>query len=158
MTTEHSTQSIRDALEQTYQDNRALLAQLTDADLDRPTANPKWQVRQLAGHIAEDAAGTVYVGKLLARGKNAKAPDFVVNLANWWGLRKYKRVRAAGLLPIIDARQRELMAWVGELTPDALANGGEISGMGRMTLAEFLIANCAHGRDHGADLQAALHR
>ncbi len=150
--------TIRAALDETYRENRALIAGLSDADLERPTPNPKWKVRQLAAHIAEDDGGTVYVGKLLAKGKNAKAPDVLINLFNWWGLRKYKQARATDLVAVMDAKHRELLAWVGTLTPEQLARGGAVSRMGRLTLAEFLGRNQAHGQEHGADLRAALAR
>jgi hypothetical protein len=152
------TATLRHALEETHQESRALIAGLSDADLDRPTANPKWRVRQLAAHIAEDDGGTVYVGKLLARGKDAKAPDFVINLANWWGLRKYRRATVAGLLKVKDERHGRLLTWFDTLTPAQLSNRGEISQMGTMTLAEFLTANSAHSRDHGDEIRAALRR
>ena len=149
-------EAIRGALDETYQENRALIAGLSDADMDRPTPNPRWKVRQLAAHIAEDDGGAVYVGKLLAKGKNAKAPGFVVNLANWWSLRKYRKARASDLLPVIDTKHRELLRWLDTLPSEALVRGGEISQMGRMTLGEFLVKNREHSRAHGADIRAAL--
>ncbi len=150
--------AIRRALEDTYRENRALIVGLSDADLERPTPNRKWHVRQLAAHIAEDDGGTLYVGKLLAKGKNAKAPAVVVNLLNWWGLRKYRKARAADLPPVMDAKHRELMTWLDTLTPQDLARGGEVSQVGRVTLGEFLVKNQAHSREHGDDIHAALGR
>jgi hypothetical protein len=150
--------SIRGALEETYRRNRELIAGLSDADLERPTANPGWRVRQLAAHIAEDDGGTLYVGKLLAQGKNAKAPDFLVNLANWWSLRKHRRARAADLLAVLDRKHQALLAWLDTLTPEDLARGGEISQLGRLTLGEFLIKNSEHSREHGDEVRAALGR
>lgn len=147
---------LRRALEATYQENRALIAGLSDADLERRTPNPKWRVRQLAAHIAQDDAATVYVGTLLAKGKNARAPDFVVNLANWWGLRRYRKARVGDLLPEMDRKHRDLLAWLDTLTPEQLQRGGEISQMGRMTLAEFLSRNRQHSREHGNEIRAAL--
>jgi len=150
--------SIRDALEATYRENRALIAALDDADLERRTPNPKWRVRQLAAHIAEDDAGTVYVGRLLAKGKNAKAPDVLINLVNWWGLRKYQKARAAELVAVMDAKHGELLAWLKTLTPAELARGGAVSQVGQVTLGEFLARSPAHSREHGADIRAALGR
>jgi hypothetical protein len=149
-------QSIRAALEQVYQENRALIAGLTDADLGRPTPNPRWKVRMLAAHIAEDPAGAVYVGRLLARGKNAKAPDFVVNIANWWSLRKHKRAATTQLVDLLDRRQQELLTWFDALPEESLGQGGEVSQVGKVTLGEFLIQNGEHSREHGADIRSAL--
>lgn len=149
-------QSIRAALEQVYQENRALIAGLTEADMERPTPNPKWKVRQLAAHIAEDPAGALYVGKLLARGKNAKAPDFIVNLFNWWGLRKYKKVSAADLVAVLDRRQQDLLTWFDSVPEAALGNGGEVSQVGTVTVGEFLTRNGEHSREHAADIRSAL--
>jgi hypothetical protein len=148
--------TIRQSLEATYQENRALIAGLNDADLNRPSPNPHWKVRQLAAHVAEDDAGTLYVAKLLAQSKNAKAPDILVNVLNWWGLRKYKRAGVAELLPVMDRGHTELITWLDALPPEALERGGEISGMGRLTLAEFLVQNCEHSRAHAADIRTAL--
>jgi hypothetical protein len=149
-------QSIRAALEQCYQENRALIAGLSDADMERPTPNPKWNVRTLAAHIAEDPAGAVYVGKLLARGKNAKAPDFIVNLFNWWGLRRFKSATASELVTVLDRRQQELLAWFDSVPEQALQNGGEVSQVGKVTLGQFLTQNGEHSREHGADIRSAL--
>lgn len=148
--------AIRTSLEEVYRENRALIAGLTEADMDRPTPNPRWKVRQLAAHIAEDDAGALYVGKLLARGKNAKAPDFLINLTNWWGLRKYRRARPADLLPVLDDRHQKLLTWLDSVAPEDLQRGGEISQMGTMSLGEFLVKNGAHSREHAADIRAAL--
>ena len=149
---------VRDVLEQTYQVNRALIAGLSESEFARKTPNPRWRVRQLAAHIAEDDAGTLYVGKLLARGKNAKAPDFVINVANWWSLRKHRKATPATLLAVLDRRHGELMAWLNTLQPEQLERGGEISQLGRLTLAEFLGQNSAHSREHAADICAAIGR
>ncbi|HLZ69524.1 MAG TPA: DinB family protein [Dehalococcoidia bacterium] len=148
--------TLRQALETSFQENRALISALSDADLARRTPNPKWRVRQLAAHIAQDDGGTTYVGKLLARGKNAKAPDLLINLANWWGLRKYRKAHAADLLPVMDQKHRDLLAWIETLTPEQLQRDGEISQLGRMTLGEFLDRNQQHSREHGNEIRAAL--
>lgn len=148
--------ALRQSLEETYQQNRALIAGLSDADLTRPTPNPKWRVRQLAAHIAEDDAGALYVAKLLARGKNAKAPDFVVNLLNWWGLRKYKRATVPELVTVMDERHRALAEWLQAVPPDDWQHGGFVSQVGQVTLAEFLLQNRSHSQDHGDDIRVAL--
>jgi len=148
--------TIDQALAETYQANRALLSGLRETDLARPTTNPTWRVRQLAAHIAEDDGGSLYVGRLLARGRNAKAPEIMVNLANWWTLRKYKRARPADLVAVLDRKHQELMSWLATLPAEQLAQAGEVSGMGRLTLGEFLVRTGAHSREHAADLRAAI--
>jgi hypothetical protein len=148
--------SIREELEQVYQENRALIAGLCEEDMRLPTPNPRWNVRQLAAHIAEDPAGALFVGRLLAKGKNAKAPGLLIDLANWWGLRKYKQANAAALLSVLDRRQQELLGWFDSVPEAALADGGEVSQVGAVTLGEFLTRNGAHSREHVADIRAAL--
>ncbi|MFN8559154.1 MAG: DinB family protein [Dehalococcoidia bacterium] len=148
--------AVRRALEQAYQENRALIAGLDDASLALPTPNPKWRVRQLAAHIAEDDGGVLFIARQLAKGKNAKAPGFVVDLLNWWTLRRYKRARAADLLPVMDTKHKELMDWTATLPEEMWSNGGEISGLGRHTVGSFLQASGEHSRVHGDDIRAAL--
>ncbi len=150
--------AIRQSLEETYRGNRTLLAGLQDSDLERTTSNPKWRVRQLAGHVAEDDGGALYIGKLLARGKNARAPDFVANLLNWWSVRKYRKAHGADLAPVLDRKHRELMSWFDGLSPEALDQSGTVSQMGHLTLSDFLVRNCAHSREHAVEIQAALAR
>ena len=146
------------ALEAMYQDNRKLIAGLSATDMQRPTPNPKWNVRQLAAHIAEDAGAMLSVGRLLARGKSAKAPDFVVNLANWWTLRKYGKARPTDLLLVMDANHQQALAWVRGLPSGALSHSGEVSQMGQLTLAEFLVKYPEHSRAHASAIHAALAR
>jgi len=153
-----STTELRDALQQIFDENRTLIADLSPSDMARPTANPRWKVRQLAAHIAEDDGGTLYVAKILAKGKNAKAPTFVVNLANWWSLRKYSKAQPADLLAVMDKKHHELAQWLDALPEEALQRGGEVSGMGHVTTSGFLIENCKHSQEHAAELRAALAR
>ncbi len=101
--------AIRTALEESYQQKLALVGSLSESDLGRRTANPKWTVRHLAAHIAEDDGATLNIGKLLARGKNATAPDFVVNIMNWWAIRRHRRSRPAELTAVLDEKHRPLM-------------------------------------------------
>jgi hypothetical protein len=150
--------TVQDALEQSYQQNRALLSGLKEADLSRPTTNPHWKVRQLAAHIAEDDGGALYIGKLLARGKNARAPGFVVNLMNWWSVRHYRKAGAQQLVDVLDQKHGRLLDWLAGLPAGALDQGGEISQMGRLTTGEFLIKNAEHSREHAAEVRAALGR
>jgi hypothetical protein len=148
--------TIRAALEETHQESRALIAGLNTGDLDRRTRNPKWTVRQIAAHIAEDDGATLYVAKLLARGKNATAPGFVVNLANWWALRKYRRAATGDLLATIDQKHAALMNWLTNVPAEALERQGTISQVGRMSLAEFLVKSGTHSREHAADIRAVI--
>src|SRR5690348_9917256 len=101
------TATLRTTLDAAYQENRKLLAGLSETDMDRRTSNPRWRVRQLAAHIALDERGMVAVGKLLARGKNAKAPGFVIDLMNWWSLRKQRTAGPAGLLAVMDGGHQQ---------------------------------------------------
>lgn len=148
--------TIRAALENAYHQNCELLATLGDSDLARPTANPGWRVRQLAAHIAEDEGGVLFIGKRLARGKNVKAPAFLVDLLNWWTLRKHRRARPADLLSLIETRHRELMHWLDDLPAESMTRGAEVSQLGWLTVADFLVQSQAHSQQHAADLRAAL--
>jgi hypothetical protein len=57
---------------------------------------------------------------------------------------------------VLDRKHQALMSRLVTQSAEQLAHGGEVSGIGRLTLAEFLVQNGAHSREHGADLRRAL--
>ena len=71
----------------------------------------------------------------------------IVDLANWWSLRTYKKARAADLAAVMDAKHAELLAWLETLTPEQLVRDGEVSQVGRV---RWSSSSSATGRIAGS--------
>lgn len=156
VTAEMVTEEISAAVELAYQEKRSLIAGLSEADLARRTTNPQWGVRQIAAHLAQEDDATIFIGKRLAIGKNATPPAIVVNLANWWTMRRTAHSSAAELVTLLERKHVALNAWLQTLPAEALDRGGVVVGAGRMTLRELLLHGGDHVREHAAEISAAL--
>ena len=149
---------LRDRLAADYEDTRALLQRLGDDTLKR-TAPNGWSVGELAGHIAVSPDGVAFVVNRLRAGKNATLPAplaFLVDLTNWWEKRKFSKTSKSDLLAAAEGAYTKAVAYVNGLSGDELDRGGEVLGMGKLTIYEFINRNGDHQRDHAAELKQAI--
>lgn len=149
---------IRDAVALNYDETCAMLDGLAPEDLQRRAANG-WTVAQLAGHVAVSPSSALYVLKRLRDGRNATVPAFLSwapALRNWFIVRKYNRATTADMRTTAGAARDELLAWVATVQDGDLEKGGEVFGSGRQTVGSFLDYVLTHGREHRAEIAAAL--
>ena len=149
---------IRDSLAVNLEETRALLQRLGPDDLKRTAANG-WTVAQLAGHVAVAPSSALYVLKRLKDGRNATVPKFLSwapALRNWFIVRRYNSATVADMLKVAEASYGELVAWVNNVSDVDLDRAGEVFGSGRQTLRSFLEYVLEHGREHRAEIDAAL--
>ncbi len=149
---------IRDSIQTNYDETSALLKRLSPDDLQRTAANG-WMVAQLAGHVAISPSSAMYVLSRLRRGANATVPSFlswVPALRNWFIVRKYKSASTSSMLQTAESARAEVLAWIDTIVDGELDRSGDVFGTGHQTLAGFLDYILVHGREHRAEIEAAL--
>lgn len=147
---------IRDVAARDYEEVRSLITSLPDDALTRKTSNG-WTVGQLASHIAGSPKGHIYVIGRLRKGSSATVPgplSFIVNVMNWNDARKFKNTDKAALLAAAERCYNDYVAALDGLSEDELDRGGDVLGLGKMTLYEYLMKSGDHGREHASDLRA----
>lgn len=150
--------AIRDSIAVNFDETQALLNRLSPEDLKRRAENG-WPVAQLAGHVAVSPSSAIFVLTRLRKGGNATVPKFLSwapALRNWSIVRRYNKATTADMLKTAGDARDELLAWVSGVKDGELANAGEVFGSGRQTLGEFLDYILVHGREHRAEITAAL--
>jgi hypothetical protein len=148
------------ALDDADRETRALLESLSDDDLKKRTAESNWTVGQLAGHIAQAPWGMRVLGQL-SQDKSAAPPapfGFLLHVANWWNTRGYNATSRQQLLDTWTSSFGKYREYVDSLPDSVLDNGGEVSGRGRLTVAEFVANAPLHTREHGETIRRTLGR
>lgn len=148
------------ALEAADRETRALFQGLSDADLGKRTDESNWTVGQVAGHLAQ-MPWAEYVVSRLSQNRNASSPKplgFLLHLGNWWNTRRYKGTSQAELLQTWSEKFGTYRRYIESLPDNVLDNGGEVSGRGRMTVADFVRSAGDHTREHAATINRALGR
>ncbi|MBG6106043.1 uncharacterized protein (TIGR03083 family) [Micromonospora vinacea] len=142
-----------------------VLAELVDADLDRPTECPPWTVRDLIGHIR---TGAGRLTDMLAAPAPARAE---VDAAGYFGAAKFTvevdadriaggqrdapRVDRTALATEFDRAWRATEAAVAAAPPDRVVRTRHGDAM---RLSEFLRTRVVEVGVHGLDLASALGR
>jgi uncharacterized damage-inducible protein DinB len=150
--------AIRDSLNTNHAETAAMLKNLSADALKRRAANG-WTVAQLAGHVAVAPSSAMYVLKRLSKGGNATVPSFLSwapALRNWFSVRKYNSATTDDMLQTAGKARDEVIAWTDKIADGDLDRAGEVFGVGRKTVAEFLDYILEHGREHRAEITAAL--
>lgn len=163
MTTEPTTG--RAAWDEGYRRTRALLAGLSPADLDRPTANPGWTVRNLAAHIATADDFTAMCVKPLSRGKGLMPIPVPSAIVSWIGNRQnasaVKSLATAGaaeLVTALDESHAKATALLDAVPAEGWDRPGKIPLVGTLTLAAFLEFSAGHWDEHSEVLSRARNR
>lgn len=149
---------LRDIITAGYEESRALIERLTEADLAQRT-DTGWTVAQTAGHIARSPGGDVFVAKRLSAGKNATLPRFLwfaIDIRNYLGVRGYKTAARGDLLREFEGGHNKLFGFVNELTDEDLDRAGTVLGRGRMTAYEYLRQSPAHANEHADGIRRAI--
>ncbi|WP_433125579.1 maleylpyruvate isomerase N-terminal domain-containing protein [Micromonospora sp. CA-240977] len=142
-----------------------VLAELVDADLDRPTNCPPWTVRELVAHVRTG------VGRLADMLAAPAPPRAEVDAAGYFGTAKFtpqvdadriaggrrdaSRVDRATLATELDRAWRATDAAVAAAPPDRVVRTRHGDAM---NVTEFLRTRVVEVGVHGLDLAAALGR
>ncbi|MET8042437.1 maleylpyruvate isomerase N-terminal domain-containing protein [Micromonospora sp. NPDC005215] len=142
-----------------------ILAELVDADLDRPTDCPPWTVRELVAHVRTG------VGRLADMLAEPAPPRAEVDAAGYFGTAKFtpqvdadriaggrrdaSQVDRAALATELDRAWRATDAAVAAVPPDRVVRTRHGDAMG---VTEFLRTRVVEVGVHGLDLAAALGR
>ncbi|MGI5519828.1 maleylpyruvate isomerase N-terminal domain-containing protein [Micromonospora sp. CA-259024] len=142
-----------------------ILAELVDADLDRPTDCPPWSVRELIAHVRTG------VGRLTDMLAAPAPPRAEVDAAGYFGAAKFtpevdadriaggrrdaRQVDRAALASELDQAWRATDAAVAAAPPDRVVRTRHGDAM---LLTEFLRTRVVEVGVHGLDLAAALGR
>lgn len=148
----------RDALAVNHAETAAMLKGLSSDDLKRRAVNG-WTVAQLAGHVAVSPSSAIYVLDRIRRGGNATVPSFLSwapALRNWFIVRKYNSATTDDMMRTADGARDDVLAWVDTVKDGDLDNAGEVFGVGRQSVADFLDYILVHGREHRAEIASAL--
>jgi hypothetical protein len=148
---------LKEAVRQDYREMRALFEQLTQEMMQRP-ATDGWTVGQLAGHIAVSPRGQMFLVGRLRRGRNATVPKalaFIVNVRNWWMVRKFAKPTREQLIATLDAAHGDLLAYIDGISDEELDKGGTVFNSGYQTVYESVIGGANHSREHAAVLRSA---
>jgi hypothetical protein len=149
---------LREIVTRDYEEARALIARLGADTLARTTSNG-WTVGQLAGHIATSPKGDVFVLDRLSKGKSASVPGplkFMIDLMNWWNVRKYKGMPKDDLLKVAEDCHNERFARLNMLSEDDLDRGGEVLSLGKLTAYEYMKRSGEHPREHAAEIKKTV--
>lgn len=150
--------ALRAIVSANHQEMRRLIGALSDADLEKRT-DIGWNVRAVAGHIAQTPAGDVYVARRLSTGKSATLPGFLaftIDVANWFAARKFRRATQPELLAELDRQHAGLMTCVESLSAYQLDRSGAVMGVGTLTTFEYLRQSPAHAHEHAASIRRAV--
>lgn len=142
-----------------------ILAELVDADLDRPTDCPPWTVRELIAHVRTG------IGRLTDMLAAPAPPRAEVDAAGYFGTAKFtpqvdadriaggrrdaRQVDRAALASEVDRAWRATDAAVAAAPPDRVVRTRHGDAM---LLTEFLRTRVVEVGVHGLDLAAALGR
>ncbi|WP_406071273.1 maleylpyruvate isomerase N-terminal domain-containing protein [Micromonospora sp. NBC_01638] len=142
-----------------------VLAELVDADLDRPTDCPPWTVRELIAHVRTG------VGRLTDMLAASAPPQAEVDAAGYFGRAKFTpqvdadriangqrdalKVNRAALATELDRAWRATDAAVAAAPPDRVVRTRHGDAM---RLTDFLRTRVVEVGVHGLDLAAALGR
>ena len=152
------TEQLREVLDANHAEMRSLIESLAPEQLRRKT-EAGWTVGQMAGHIAASASGDIYVAKRLAQGKAAELPgflSFIINIANWWGVRKFKTASTADIVAACDEGHQALTGFVSGLTEEQLDRAAAVMTIGRISTFDYLKRSPAHTQEHAALIRRAL--
>lgn len=158
-------QQIRAALETTQAAYHQLLAEIPDSAWEAPTANPEWNVRQMAWHITMAVDNLPKDIRLIRKGMMFAPPARLLNWLNIyytrWGSRKATKVSVAERYDAAHARVIEVL---DDLSAEELQMTGQYPDIndnlpgGRHSIADMFQYLVVHFAEHEADIRAGLDR
>ncbi len=155
--------TVRAAWEDSHNKTCTLIGSISDADLERPTENAGWTVRNLAAHIAEANTIVASSAKRLSQGKNPFFLPFPTPVANWLGnmhnknaVKKFRASTSAELLTLADTAHAKASEVLDGVPAEGWQKATKMPAFGVQTLATFVSFMVEHADEHSAVLKKAL--
>jgi hypothetical protein len=147
-------QSLLQSIEQTPTRFRALVAGLTDAELDTPYRPGGWTIRQVVHHVP-DSHLNAYIRMKLAVTEDAPAIK-TYEEARWAELPEAKSGPVEMSLALLDALHARWIAFLRALPPASLSKSFTHPEWGAVTVDEAIVMYEWHCRHHAAHIENAL--
>jgi hypothetical protein len=134
---------------------RATLADVTDAELDRPAPDGGWTARQVAHHVAEsEATAFVRLRRLVAE----DSPAIVGYDEELFARRNHYERPIASALAVVDAVRASSLELLEALTDEEWERSGSHTESGRYAIDDWLRIYASHPHDHAEQVRKALGR
>jgi uncharacterized protein (TIGR03083 family) len=134
---------------------RETIAQLSDADWDRPTQNPEWTARDLLIHLANAEPGLLGRMRRFLDGTSQLPPGFDLNIWNNRQVAKRRNETVASLVGSLDQSREQTLAFLDGLTDEQLDLRGWHASGKEMTLREMFEIMAWHEGTHADDISTA---
>ncbi|MCL5266042.1 MAG: DinB family protein [Chloroflexi bacterium] len=115
------------SLEESRQELVALAKSLTSEQLQLPTENEGWSVKDTLAHVASSEGGLLATVNRILGGQVATRPGFDLNAYNQQQVEKRRNRSVDELLAELDASRPEALKRFGELTDEQLATRGNMA-------------------------------
>jgi uncharacterized protein (TIGR03083 family) len=133
----------------------AAIEQLSDADWDRPTANPEWTARDILTHLSVAETGLLARMQLILDGRSELPPGFDLNVYNNRQVAKKKGAAVGDLVASLEGSRAKVLAFLGALPEDKLSVRGWHASGREVTLAQMFEIMANHESEHAADILTA---
>lgn len=145
-------------LNETRDEFLVLARSLTSEQLDLPTENPGWSVRDTIAHLASSEAGLIATAKRIAGGEPSPRPGFDLDAYNQRQVEKRRGQATDELLSELAESRREMLATLAALTDEQLAMEGKFSsGLPTNVFGVFRRIG-EHERLHSEQIREAIAR
>jgi 3-oxoadipate enol-lactonase len=128
------------------------LADITDAELDRPAPDGGWTARDVAHHLADsEANGFIRLRRLIAEDD----PVIVAYDQDLYARQLHYDRPIASSLAVLRAVRTSSLELLDALTPAEWARSGRHSGSGSYSVDDWLDIYARHPHDHAAQIRRA---
>ncbi|MBI2954633.1 MAG: DinB family protein [Chloroflexi bacterium] len=136
----------------------ALAKSLTPAELEMPTENEGWSVKDTLAHAATSEMGLVATILRIARGQTSPRPGFDLHAFNREQVVKLRALAVDELLARMDQSREEVVRTLARLTDEELATEGVTSSGTPATVRELFGMIGEHEMMHAEEIRRAIGR
>jgi len=153
---------LRAELEETQAAYHALLAEVSMDDLERPTANPTWNVRQMLFHIIVALRFLPQDIRMLRSGHFIAPPPALFDHVNDWYTRWHSRMHTpASLADTYDREHQKLLALLAEISDEDWEKRAVFPDIdphlsGEQAIPDLFHYISVHFKDHAQQIREAL--
>lgn len=120
------------------------------------TDGAEWTVHQVFAHIVEAEGSLLQVFINISNGGTGVGPDFDIDRYNASAVRKISTKSRDELFSLYEDRRAKMLAFLGSLSPEALALTGNHPYLGKVKLGDMLKMILLHINSHIRDIRKAF--